>query len=271
MPGKLSACCVDGYALSYRRRGAGEPAVLVHGLGTHSFLWANVVPALTRVFDVVCVDLLGCGGSDKPDGADYGLAAHAERLRKLVQALGLGRVHLVGHDTGAGISLLFAVGWPGLVRTLTLVNSIGYEERAVPVPLAITTPLPGFLSVPMRKAAPLFLHRVLRVRDRPRRAQVHELAAPLSTEQGLRALRTSARDLSRGELARIAPRLRDLRVPTTLVWGMADSHRPFTTAERLYQDIPAARLVRIPGAGHLVPIDAPDELARVLRETMARA
>jgi len=54
---------IAGHPMAYRRSGRGEPVLLVHGFSTHSFLWRDVAPKLAERFDVVAVDLLGCGAS----------------------------------------------------------------------------------------------------------------------------------------------------------------------------------------------------------------
>jgi pimeloyl-ACP methyl ester carboxylesterase len=69
----------------------------------------------------------------------------------------------------------------------------------------------------------------------------------------------------------IAPDLKRLRLPTTVIWGLADAFLSFTIAERLVADIPGARLVTIPTAGHMVTLDEPDLVAAALREHLDAA
>src|SRR5512139_1329348 len=132
---------LGGHDHAYRREGAGAPALLVHGITTHSVLWRDVLPELAAGHDVVAPDLLGCGASEKPLDVSYGLAAHAERMAALVEALGLGPVHFVGHDLGGGIGQILAVRRPDLVRTLTLVNPVGYDYLPVQPITALRTPI----------------------------------------------------------------------------------------------------------------------------------
>ena len=92
---ETTGCCtIDGYDIAYRRAGAGAPVVLVHGITTYSFIWRNVIPLLAPRFDVIALDLLGCGDSDKPLDVSYSLAAHAERVAAFASALR-------GRDVGA--------------------------------------------------------------------------------------------------------------------------------------------------------------------------
>ena len=75
----------------------------------------------------IALDLLGCGASDKPDGADYSIEAQSEIIRKLIDTLGLGKVHVVTHDIGGGIGQILAVKHPEILHTLVLINSVGYN------------------------------------------------------------------------------------------------------------------------------------------------
>ena len=66
--------------------------ILIHGITTYSFLWREMIPILAREHDVTAPDLLGCGDSSKPPGADYSIAAQAEYVLGLMDALGIDRV-----------------------------------------------------------------------------------------------------------------------------------------------------------------------------------
>jgi pimeloyl-ACP methyl ester carboxylesterase len=272
MPLGLSSCRVGAYTLSYRRAGAGDPVVLVHGFLAHSFVWDGVIALVAPRHDVIALDLLGCGASDLPADADLGLAAHAGRLLAFLDVLALPRVHLVGHGVGGAIALLAAVRAPWRVRTVTTVNAAGYGREDTPLMRLVGT---RFLPEAIYAVARVFARPLLRRRLGPGarvppgmvEAFVSQYAAP----QARAALRRFARDvIGRHELSGARDLLRHLTVPTTLVWGMADRFRSFTTAERLHQDIPGARLVRLAGAGHLVPLDAPAPLAELLEEAFRR-
>jgi len=86
--------------MAYLRTGDGEPVLLVHGIPTYFFIWRKIIPLLAPQYDVVAVDLLGCGDSDKPLDVPYSIKAHAERLKEFVDCLGFGTFHFVGHDLG---------------------------------------------------------------------------------------------------------------------------------------------------------------------------
>ena len=242
--------------------------LLVHGITTHSFLWEGVLQRLaaTGRHDVVAVDLLGCGGSDKPLDASYAIKAHAELLGRFAEALGLSRLHLVGHDLGGGIAQIMAVRQPGLLRTLSLLNTVGYDYWPVQPIVALRTPIVRqvLLAAIDAGAFRLIVRRGLFHKERVTPALMADFLSPLRTVEGRKAFVHFARCLDNANLMEIAPDLRRLSVPTLVVWGAADVYLASAIGERLAAEIPGARLVRIDTAGHFSPLDEPALLAGLL-------
>src|SRR5689334_13221498 len=102
---------IGGRAVAYTSAGAGEPLLLVHGLGSTRQTWDVILDALAATHTVIAPDLPGHGGSDPPAG-DYSLGAFAVGLRNLLIALGLRSATLVGHSLGGGIAMQFAHQFP---------------------------------------------------------------------------------------------------------------------------------------------------------------
>jgi len=266
---------VGGQRLAYRRAGAGEPVLLVHGITTYAFLWEGVLQRLaaTGRYDVVAVDLLGCGDSDKPLDASYAIKAHADLLGRFAAALGLGRLHLAGHDLGGGVAQIMAVRQPGLLRSLSVVNTVGYDYWPVQPIIALRTPVVreilmaaldvGAFTMLVRRG---LFHKALVTPELM--AQYHR---PLGTAAGRKAFVHFARCLDNANLMEIGADLRRLRVPTLIVWGDADVYLTSAIADRLAADIPGARLERLPEAGHFSPIDQPERVAGLLLEHLDAA
>ena len=127
---------IDDMRFAYRRTGhGGAPVLLLHGWPQTSHAWRRVAPLLDPVCDVVVPDLPGFGFSSKPeDGFDKKTVAR--RLRDLVQALGLSRIALVGHDIGGQVAYAYAAQWPQEVSHLVFIESSlpGFgQERAMDV------------------------------------------------------------------------------------------------------------------------------------------
>lgn len=257
-----------GHQLACQRDGRGHPALLLHGITTWSFLWEGVARRLAQARDVVAVDLLGCGRSDKPTDTSYSLSAHADRMIEVIDALGWERVDLVGHDLGGGIAQILAVRHPERIRSLTLINTVAHDFWPVQPIIALRTPVVRQLLMATFDAGTfrLVIRRGLYHKEKLTAELLDRFREPLQTEQGRRGFLHFARCLDNTDLTSIEQDLRRLAVPTTVIWGMADLYLSFGIAERLVAQIPGSRLIRVETAGHFSPIDEPDRISELLLE-----
>jgi haloacetate dehalogenase len=111
----------DGVRIHYRRMGAGPAMVLLHGYPQTGHMWRKVMPALAERFTVVAPDLRGYGDSDKP-ARGYDKRTMAADMARLIEALGLAPVALVGHDRGARVAHRLALDHPRLLTHLVLLD-----------------------------------------------------------------------------------------------------------------------------------------------------
>ncbi len=120
--------CIDcgDVALSVHRAGQGAPLILLHGFPQDHRTWARVAPAFARRFDVIVPDLRGYGASDAPpdDAAHtvYSKRTMARDIAGLMDALGIGRAHVLGHDRGARVAYRLALDAPDRVDRLGIVE-----------------------------------------------------------------------------------------------------------------------------------------------------
>jgi pimeloyl-ACP methyl ester carboxylesterase len=257
---------VAGHPMAYHRSGRGETVLLVHGTLTHSVIWKELIPALSERRQVVVVDLLGCGDSPNPHRLSLSAKAQAEYLAELVQWLGIGPVHVVGHEVGGAVGQLLAVRHPKVVRSLTLVSSVAGDLWPVWPITALRMPIVRqlFLSLCDTAIGEWLVRSALYHRERATPDLVGAFRNPLQTLAGRRAAIHFARCLDSAELTSIAPELGRLDVPIKIIWGAADRYLPAETPARLQATFPGATLHRIETAGHLVPIDEPERLAEIL-------
>ncbi|HET8577805.1 MAG TPA: alpha/beta fold hydrolase [Methylomirabilota bacterium] len=118
---RLTGAAVDGLELYYTSTGSGPPTLLIHGLGAFAESWRHTIAALAPHATVIALDLPGFGQSAKPR-RDYGLPFFAEAVNRLLDALGIERVHLVGHSLGGGVAVAFATANPSRVDRLALLS-----------------------------------------------------------------------------------------------------------------------------------------------------
>jgi pimeloyl-ACP methyl ester carboxylesterase len=266
--GFMNSASVGEFNIAFRREGQGEPMLLVHGITSYSFLWKDMIPLLAGDFDVIAVDLLGCGDSDKPKDADYSLAAQAEILGTLMDILGLEKTHLVGQDIGGGVAQIMAVNSPDRFHTLSLINSVGYDYWPVQPIISMRIPIIRHIAM---AALDLGVFRALIDRGFYHREKVDDemmqlFWRPLRTLEGREGFLRLAMCLDNAQLMRIVDRIHGLELPTLIVRGESDIYLKPVISERLHSGIKNSRLENIKTAGHFTPLDEPEMTAGMLKK-----
>jgi pimeloyl-ACP methyl ester carboxylesterase len=257
---------VGQHRLAYERVGSGVPVVLVHGITTYSFIWDSVIPFLSPGFDVIALDLLGCGDSDMPLDVSYSIQAHAERLHAFVQNLGLERFHLVGHDLGGGVAQIFAVRHSEMLSSLTLINSVAYDFWPVQPVTALRTPIVRQLMMASFDLGTfrLVIRRGFYHKERVTPELLEKFMAPMQTAEGRKAFMHFARCLDNHNLTDISEDLHRMNVPTHVIRGDADPYLSAVITERLAEGLPNCRVTHIPTASHFAMEDEPELVARAI-------
>ncbi|HEY1703891.1 MAG TPA: haloalkane dehalogenase [Trebonia sp.] len=110
--------------MAYAEAGTGPvPVIFLHGNPTSSYLWRNVIPHVRGQARCLAPDLIGMGGSGKPD-IGYRFADHARYLDAWFGALGLGDVVIVGHDWGGALGMDWAARHPGRAKGIAVIETI---------------------------------------------------------------------------------------------------------------------------------------------------
>ncbi len=284
---------VDGGSLHVRRTpgpAGSEPALYVHGLGGSSTNWTDLAGLLSGYVDGEAVDLHGFGWSDPAPGG-YSLPMHARTVMRLIEQRGRGPVHLFGNSMGGAIAILLAARRPDLVRTLTLVSPAVPDLR----PRTGSDALMPLLLVP--GASGLIERRLATMDPAARVRQVLELCYGDPSLVPPQRLAEAAEDARRrvgqpwamtaftrslrGLVAAYLPGARSLwrvaasiTAPTLIVWGNLDRLVNVAMAPRTAEAIPNARLLVLPGVGHVAQMEDPTSVARAflaLREDASSA
>jgi len=274
---------LEDATLAVRSFGSGPPLLLIHGFPVHGYTWRKLLPALAERFRCVVVDLAGLGDSSWTPATRFGFTAQALRLRSLAERIGLGRIGLVAHDTGATIARLLALAAPERVTRIALINTEIPGQRPPWIPLyQQLTGVPGSAAVfriLLRSRA--FLRSGMGFRefysDRRRLDEPGWLepyldplvASPHRMEGMLRYLRgaewTAVDDLRR--------RHAEIRVPVLLLWGEDDRTFPVAQAEPMARQFGGpVRFVRIAHASLMPHEERPDAvLAELLPFLLERS
>lgn len=265
---------IHGHSVAYRRAGAGEVVVLIHGLAGSSNTWQDVMPELARTNDVIAPDLMGHGGSAKPMG-DYSLGAHASGLRDLLLTLGVEHATIVGHSFGGGVAMQLAYQHPELCDRLVLAGSGGLGRevswllRLVTLPLAEQTlPLvcPRVVADRGTEVSRFLRRRGLRA---PWLGELWRAYTSLAGAEDRKAFVRTIRTVIEpgGQTVSALDRLYlAAHLPTLIVWGENDQIIPVAHAHAAHAAIPESRLALIPGVGHFAHTEAPDRFLAELTD-----
>lgn len=118
----MSYVRVNGVRIHFQEHGAGEPLLLLHGLGSSSHDWEFQIPDFARHFHVIAPCLRGFGDSEKPPGP-YSIRQFADDTLALMDHLGIDRSHVLGFSMGGAIAFQMAVDEPRRLDGLVIVNS----------------------------------------------------------------------------------------------------------------------------------------------------
>ena len=240
--------------LHYELHGEGPPVLMVAGLGNDSRSWAFQLPALSRRYTVILFDNRGVGESDKPPGP-YTTRMMGLDAAALLDALGVGPAHVVGHSMGGLIAQHLAIERPDLVRSLTLMGSYG-KGGAFGIKLGrvwrIIAEAAGMEVLAREKLLWLFSRAYIEQNPRELKFVEAFLARGLPPVHSYvsQNLACAAHDAS--------PRLGEIRAPTLILAATGDLVTTMPYAEALRDWIPGSRLVVLDGPGHGMHMEAPD-------------
>jgi pimeloyl-ACP methyl ester carboxylesterase len=260
--------------------GPGRPVLLVHGVGTSSYLWRNVIAELDGQRRCVALDLPLHGDTPAAPDQDFSLPGLARFVEDCCDALGLAGVDLVANDTGGAVSQVFAATHPERLHTFTLTNCEAHTNMPPPglrlADLLIRLGLPlwrlgGRLTRDPARGRQRFFgtgyEDVTRLPVDVARAMLDPV---LGTPARARQFQRLMAGLHRRDLLAAEPALRQLQVPTLIVWGTADRFFDRKWAYWLRDAIPgASEVVEIDGGRLFFPDERAAELAAALRRHWA--
>ena len=253
---------VNGVNLAVDVAGSGPAVLFIHGYPLDRTIWRHQLEHLDG-FQRITPDLRGMGLSDAPD-LGYSMSTYAEDLAALLDTLGVDEVVLAGLSMGGYVALEFLRKWRSRVRGLMLVDTRAGadspEGRRGRDAAAAAARERGTAAV-----ADAMLPKLFAGETAPEvgpawnriEAMIHATPVP-----GIVGALSAMRD--RPDSSDLLPTLAGL--PVLVVTGETDRIIPADAARAMADAIPGARLEVIAGAGHLPPVEQPEETTRVIAE-----
>jgi haloalkane dehalogenase len=247
--------------------GSGPPVVMVHGNPAWSFIYRRLIRRLAPTHRCVAPDHIGFGLSDKPAGWTYRPVDHARNLEALIEGLGLEGITLIVHDWGGPIGLSYAVAHPENVAGLVILNTWMWPVDDDRHFIAFSRLMGGRPGRFLIRCGNLFARVVVPRSYGDRRRLTRDVHRHYLRPLGTPVERTACSILP-GEILGSTGWLRGLwerrsalaDIPTLIVWGMEDIAFREKELRRWSEVFDGARVMRLPGVGHDIQEEAPDEL-----------
>jgi 3-oxoadipate enol-lactonase len=261
----MSLVWIDRMAVDVR--GEGDAVVFIHGLGGSLNAWTPLLPALTR-WRCVRVDLPGAGRSSKAyalgeataHGGRLSVATHVEAVRRVCEAQGLTRAHVVGHSFGTIIAQHLAAQSPSLVRSLALFGAMAEPPQSLREVMTARAPLAreqGLFAI-AEGTSDFSLSASSKQAQPGTVAYVRESIGAQDAEGYARNCEALA--------AATSARLELIRCPTLIVNGDEDQVTVLSGARHLAERLPNARVEVFSRCGHWPMFERPAESQRALRD-----
>ncbi|HTX27000.1 MAG TPA: alpha/beta hydrolase [Streptosporangiaceae bacterium] len=267
--------------ISYLDIGNGPVALFVHGLASNAYLWRHVMGSVAAQRRCIAPDLPLHGQSPVTAGQDLSLTALAANLEDLCEMLGLTGIDLVANDTGGAIAQIFAARHPERLATFTLTNC-DTQDNMPPdafkplIELAAAgglAPTAVAMLADLTAAAQFSFEAVYEHLDRMDLDVIRSYLEPcFGTLERARQFERLLTSLDAGDLRAVMPQLRELSVPTLMVWGTGDTFFDVSAAYWLRDTIPGATgVVTVDGARLFFPEERPMDLVPHLERHWAAA
>ncbi|MFF2551305.1 alpha/beta fold hydrolase [Nocardia sp. NPDC058058] len=252
--------------------GAGEAVVFVHGNPGPMDDWIDLVPPIARFARVIAMDMPGFGRSERPKSFDHSVTGHARFLGRLLDQLGITRVHLVLHDFGGPWGLRWALDHRDALASLTLINTGALQGYSWHRYARIwQTPLLGELF--QLASNPRAMHIALN-RDNPKplpRNYVDRVAgyADWPHKRAVLTLYRNTRDPASAFPEQNLGLSAD-SLPVCVIWGAGDRYIPVRFADQQRKFFPTAEIHIIEGAGHWPFVDDPQAVLTPMEAFLRR-
>ncbi len=253
---------IRGIEYHYEVIGEGEPVLFAHCLTWNRHDYDHQVEDLRDSYKLILPDQRGHGETGfVPE--PYSLEDMAEDLYQLIQRLGVGPVHYVGHSMGAMMGPLFALNHPTALRSMTLIGGSAIaesEERLTGYRQLVAAVKAGDHEQVVGKLQGLFFSETSRKHRREAMERFREDFLKLNGE-GL--YWTAEAVFTRKN---VLGRLVEIATPTLLIVGEKDAVTPMERSREIHERISDSRMLVLPEVGHFATVEAPSTVAGALKD-----
>lgn len=252
---------MTGKLLPHRRAGSGTPLVLVHGYLGGSAQWETEIAHFSADYDVIAPDLPGFGDAAEEAGCAR-IGDMADRVIGLLDALGIDRFVLLGHSMGGMIAQEIAAKVGDRIVSLILYGTgpLGsMPDRFEPIQLSRERLGTDGVARTIDRIGATWLRKGADAAGFPLVARIGAQANPKAALAALDAM-----DVWDGREA-----LKELAMPTLVVWGDSDRSYRWPQVETLWKNLRNARLSVMPGTAHAAHLEKPRLFQAILEDFLS--
>lgn len=278
LPDKISSkyITVDDIKLHYLTGGkkGTEAVLMLHGFPTSAYLWRNIMPKVAETHQVIALDLPGYGKSDKPLSKSYSFNFYTKLLTGFFNQLKIEKVHLVVHDLGGPVGLLWATRNQSNIKSLVFLNTLVYTNFSYAViafTLALKLPLiKNWLT--SANGIAWAMRFGVQNKDRIKDELLENYQNPFIEKSARKALLKSATNMSLKAFEEMAEKLPTFTVPVRAIYGVNDRILPKVgdTMERIKKDLPQTEITALPNCGHFLQEDEPQKIGELLSDFLIK-
>ena len=270
---------ITGATLHYSLAGAGEPLLLIPGLGMDHSYYTFGIPLLAQHFSVHAVDPRGIGKSTRSP-PPYTVEGWADDFAELIGKLGHGPIHVLGSSLGGAMALALAARHPDKVRSLIVVGGFSELDRATELNFRLRYRLIEKLGLSDEVADYMGLWTLTRkfinsdeglAVMRTNQANIRNNSAELYKAFVESLLRWGRCQPGQEKEPKFTGQLGKIRAPTLVVTSDNDHLIPAELSELIAAKVAGAKLAVLPGAGHIPFMEQPDKVVPLVVDFLAGA
>lgn len=256
---------VNDLSIGYREKGTGDPLVLLHGGLSDSRYWQRELETFSDSYRVIAWDAPGCGVSDDPP-EDFSLADYANTLAAFLGKIEVNNPHVLGLSFGGGLALALYDQHPKVPKSLILVSAYAGWGGSLP-PEEVARRLELMEKLIDQDIEALADEMIPTFFSSSPTEEMIKKEKDILVDYHPAGIRAMTRGFAEADLTGMLHRI---DCPTLLLYGDQDVRSPIEVAENIHHRIPTSALKIIPGAGHVVNLEAPQAFDLNVREFLLK-
>jgi len=248
--------------IAYWVYGTGQPLMLLTGLAMPAITWGPLPALLGRQgYQAIVMDNRDSGISSVCDGMDYAISDMASDCAAVLDDLGIRETYLLGISMGGFIAQEFALSHPERIERLMLLATGPGIGGGLPPETEL---MDAFFNPPSGEDQGQASTRLISLLSGPGWAEKNKRLVRFAVSRLPDDIAEVARHWVASATFSSWDRLEELKCPVLIMHGDSDSLIPLGNGENLAQRIPKAQLIKLEGAGHLIPLERPGDLVKAI-------